>query len=458
MPPQNMQTLEQLRRGELAGTRRLKLACDLTELPPELFDLADTLEVLDLSGNQLSTLPDNLPRLHRLRILFCSDNRFTELPVVLGACPRLDMVGFKANQIRDVSGAALPTHLRWLILTDNQIESLPSEIGRCARMQKLMLAGNRLKTLPPELAHCERLELLRISANRLSELPAWLTSMPRLAWLAYADNPFCAEWAPRAQKATMSPPIDWHDLELTRVLGAGASGVIHQANRRHPDIEQPVAVKLFKGAVTSDGLPLSEMTACLAAGSHPNLIPVLGKIHGHPADIPGLVLTLVDRTFDNLADPPSLDSCTRDCYAPNTRFALETTVQIALGVASAARHLHAAGIQHGDLYAHNMLHDGQGHVLLGDFGAASPLPADASDQADALQRIEVRAFACLLDELLDRTADTPPGVSTIRHALNRLKTDAMQKNPRHRPSFTAIERQLAALRDAIRTTPANRPA
>ena len=95
-----MHSLEDLRAGKLAGSRRLKLACGLEAFPPEIFDLADTLEVLDLSGNALSSLPDDLSRLHKLRILFCSDNRFTVLPEVLGCCPRLDMVGFKANRIQ----------------------------------------------------------------------------------------------------------------------------------------------------------------------------------------------------------------------------------------------------------------------------------------------------------------------------------------------------------------------
>ncbi|MER2539862.1 MAG: protein kinase, partial [Azonexus sp.] len=97
-----MNTLEQLRAGELTGSRRIKLACGLSEFPREIFDLAETLEILDLSGNTLNSLPDDLPRLRHLRILFCSDNQFTELPAVLGQCTQLSMIGFKANQIRQV--------------------------------------------------------------------------------------------------------------------------------------------------------------------------------------------------------------------------------------------------------------------------------------------------------------------------------------------------------------------
>ncbi|HSC84979.1 MAG TPA: leucine-rich repeat domain-containing protein, partial [Pseudomonas sp.] len=90
-----MHTLEQLRRGELVGCQRLDLSCDLQAFPEEIFDLADSLEVLNLSGNQLSSLPADLPRLHKLKVLFCSDNPFASVPEVLGDCAQLEMIGFK---------------------------------------------------------------------------------------------------------------------------------------------------------------------------------------------------------------------------------------------------------------------------------------------------------------------------------------------------------------------------
>ena len=179
-----MHTLEQLRAGELCGARHLKLSENLTEFPSEILSLKETLEVLDLTGNQLNSLPDELAGFGKLRIIFCSENRFTELPEVLGRCPALTMVGFKANQIVTVSARALPAGLRWLILTDNAIERLPDELGQCDALQKLMLAGNRLRELPASLANCRNLELLRIAANRIERFPEWLLSLPRLSWLA----------------------------------------------------------------------------------------------------------------------------------------------------------------------------------------------------------------------------------------------------------------------------------
>ena len=435
-----MHTLKDLRAGKLAGLRRLSLAAGLTEFPAEIFTLADTLEVLDLSGNHLSTLPPDLPRLHRLRVLFCANNEFVSVPEVLGRCPQLSMVGFKANKIRTLPAAALPPALRWLILTDNQLEALPPEIGRCRQLEKLLLAGNQLRQLPAELAQCTRLALLRVAANQLPALPAWLLAMPRLAWLACAANPFCAAAEAAVVARYAVPAIAWPELAVAQQLGEGASGVIYRARwlRANP-VE--VAVKLFKGAVTSDGLPHSELAACLGAGPHPNLIAVKGKVSQHPAGAEGLVLELIDPAYGNLAGPPSLATCTHDVYAPGTTFTLAAALRLAHGMAAAAAHLHAQGILHGDFYAHNILATPTGAALLGDFGAASFFDP-AGPPALALQRLETRAFGCLLEELL---AHCPAGDAAPRAALADLQRRCTQPTVAARPLLAEIEAELARL-------------
>ncbi len=419
-----MQTLDQLRAGALAGTRHVRLSQGLSAFPREIFELADTLEVLDLSGNALDALPDDLHRLGKLRILFCSNNEFTELPPGLGRCANLSMIGFKANRIQTVPAKALPTGLRWLILTDNALEALPAEIGGCTQLQKLMLAGNRLAALPEALAACRSLELLRISANRLMALPDWLTAMPRLSWLAFAGNPFSAE-----PLAATRHDVPWNDLTLEDRLGEGASGVIYRATHRDGTA---LAVKVFKGAVTSDGWPHSEMQACLAAGQHPNLIPVRGRVTGHPDSRDVLAMDLVDADFAPLAGPPDFATCTRDIYAPDTRFDVGTIRRIAGGMASAARHLHARGLMHGDFYAHNILTAPDREPVLGDFGAASFYEADPGA---ALQSLEVRAFGCLLQELI---AHCPSGDED----MSRLATLCLSEMPAQRPLFEEIANRL----------------
>lgn len=392
-------TLTLLRAGKLAGTTRLDLSCGLTEFPPEIFDLANSLEVLSLTGNRLSDLPDDLSRLKKLRVIFCSENYFRHLPPVLAECPGLSMIGFKSNRIEEVT--ALPPSLRWLILTDNRIESLPPSIGKCAPLQKLMLSGNQLASLPEEMAACVNLELVRLAANRFGSLPDWLLELPKLAWLALAGNPLCR------QPGITAAAIEWADLELHEKLGEGASGVIHRATRLSAG--KPVAVKLFKGAMTSDGLPDSERSACLAAGPHPNLIPVLGEVAAHPDRTPGLVMELIGPEFTILAGPPSLETCSRDVYHPEASFPAAAVMKIARSLASAAAALHTKGILHGDFYAHNVLRDRQGRAFLGDFGAASFYPPDDT----RFESIEVLAFGRLLGELLQRCPRALPGLHTL---------------------------------------------
>ena len=432
-----MDTLTQLRNGSLSGIKRLDLSCGLDAFPSEIFKLADSLEILNLSGNALTSLPDDLPRLHKLRVIFCSDNLFTEVPTVLGRCHELSMVGFKANQISRFTAAALPPKLRWLILTDNQLKEVPAELGACPALQKLMLAGNQLQQLPKTLASCQNLELLRISANRFEALPVWLTTLPKLAWMAYAGNPFSEAQEHIAIDASDIPCINWHELELQQQLGEGASGVIHQALWQSEQGSKGVAVKLYKGALTSDGMPRSEKAASLAAGKHAGLVGVQGRLRGHPQGRMGMVMPLIEQGYLNLAGPPSLESCTRDVYPYAQRYSLPVVFKLARGIASAVEHLHARGILHGDLYAHNILWNEQGDALLGDFGAASFITQSANE----LQRIEVRAFGCLLEELLQRCDADLHKLDAV-WALQRrcVDTDVSQ-----RPTFAEIALTLSSL-------------
>jgi len=430
-----MHTLAQLKAGQLAGITRLDLSCGLTEFPREIFELADSLEILNLSGNALNSLPDDLHRLPHLRVLFCSDNRFTELPACLGQCAKLSMIGFKANQISHVPAAALPPLLRWLILTDNRISQLPDELGKRSLLQKLMLAGNQLAHLPESLANCHNLELLRIASNRFTQLPEWLLALPSLTWLAYAGNP--VEMAVEVAGDDATPNIPWPELELAEVLGEGASGIIRKALWKPSG--QPVAVKLYKGTITSDGSPLHEMQACIAAGLHPNLIRVEGRVVGHPDDQAALVMDLIDPSYRNLAALPSLASCTRDIYEPGTRFSLEVALRMARGIASVAAHLHRHGITHGDLYGHNILWNAAGDCLLGDFGAASFHATADSVETRALQRIEVRAFGILLGELLERVDEQ------ASDELVRLEKSCCLPDVLARPGFEEIETMLGSI-------------
>jgi hypothetical protein len=415
-----LHTLSQLRSGELAGTQRLALSENLTTFPLDILTLADSLEVLDLSNNRLSSLPDELSQLHQLKIIFASNNQFDALPAVLGQCPKLEMVGFKSHQIQHVPEDALPPQLRWLILTDNKIHTLPNSLGERPRLQKLALAGNRLTELPHTLSNSHQLELLRISANQLSAFPEQLLGLPKLAWLAFAGNPFMqanngsnetngrnenhsdnkgasAEIAVGLDVSV--PEIPSSSFTIQALLGQGASGVISTATWNTPQNQFPndIAVKVFKGEVTSDGYPKDELQLCLKAGSHPNLVKPLAQVN-EPGYL-ALVMELIPAHYRNLGLPPSLKSCTRDTFPKGFTLTTEQIENIIRQMQAVFEHLHNKHICHGDLYAHNTLFDQDANIIFGDFGAATMYHVLSDAQQKKIKQIEQRALNYFIEDL-----------------------------------------------------------
>lgn len=446
-----MHTIADLKQGLLKNATRLQISEELTEFPSEIYELADTLEILDLSGNKLSELPDDFAKLSNLKILFLSNNRFEAVPNVLADCPKLEMIGFKANQIVSLPENALPLTTRWLILTDNKIQTLPESMGDLTKLQKLMLAGNELTIIPESMAKCRALQLVRLSANKLVELPQFIFELPKLAWLAFSGNPFSVEFA--SAQAAEIPAVSFDDVEQHEILGQGASGVISRATWSKSasvktvtdigvDADQAIAVKKFKGHVTSDGYPADELHACLAAGKHANLVPVIAKIE--QADQLGLVMGLIDPDYSNLGEPPTFQSCTRDHFDDDFMITVSAALKIARNIVDTMLHLKACGISHGDLYAHNILTNSEADVLLGDFGAASNYASLPEAQAMSLEKIEVRALGCLLEDLIGSSCDSDD-CPEVFEALVLLKNRCMHPKGHARPSLAEIQSDLDAI-------------
>jgi hypothetical protein len=200
-----MHSLEDLRAGRLNGARQLRLCAGLGEFPREIFDLADTLEMLDLSGNQLA----------RCRTICrvctgCASCSARGIPS--GCCPRC--WGAARNWRWWASSRARLNGCRpRLAATPSALADPHRQPGRGAAGLHRALhpaaetdAGRQPPAQPAAGAgRVHRLELLRIAANQLTGLPGWLLRLPRLAWLAYAGNPFCAAVEQAAQGADRVP-------------------------------------------------------------------------------------------------------------------------------------------------------------------------------------------------------------------------------------------------------------
>jgi Leucine-rich repeat (LRR) protein len=121
-------SLQQLLCDASAVSSRLCMK-GLLQLPPLAITALRRVEALDLSGGSLQELPQNFSELQSLRILFASDNNFSRVPP-LQSLASLQIIAFRRNRLADLPKYSLPLQLRWLILTDNMIFSIPDEIGK----------------------------------------------------------------------------------------------------------------------------------------------------------------------------------------------------------------------------------------------------------------------------------------------------------------------------------------
>ena len=411
----------------------ISLRENLQSWPDALYRHAESLEVLDLSDNALTALPEDFHRFQKLKRLFLTNNQFHDIPAVLAQCPQLQMISFKGNQLRTFAEGVFSEALEWLILTDNQLTALPADFGRYTRLRKLALAGNQLTALPESMQACQQLGLIRLSLNRFEQFPDWLFQLPKLAWLALGANPGTQIRPEFSNQSNQVPSHQLAQYQLQQQIGIGASGVIYQAQTEEGEF---VAVKLFKGWVTSDGCPRDEMANYLNAGNHANLIPIRATISNQQE--PGLVMQLVPKSYRSLGLPPSLQSITRDTFVEGLTFARQAVLTMARQVAAVMAHLAQQGIAHGDLYAHNMLVDVSHQLYLADFGAATALPTLPSQQQQAFKALEVRAFGYWLADMCSLMVEPDADLMAIYQ-------QCLLEKPTARPDIHQINQQLQLL-------------
>jgi hypothetical protein len=158
------------------------------------------------------------------------------------------------------------THPR-LILTGNELKTLPPDTGRLTALRKVMLSNNNIEILPESMQQCADIELLRIANNKFSSIPGWLLALPKLAFLATSGNP-CSRDVPDGE---IKRGINFEDITLKETVGEGTSGLVYRGEYEGKE----VAVKVYKTLLSSDGRSIDEVSIS-AYLHHPNMMRVLG--------------------------------------------------------------------------------------------------------------------------------------------------------------------------------------
>ncbi len=152
--------------------------------PHELFSLLQ-IKRLDLSFNQLATLPGELVTLVNLRHLILTGNKFAVMPDVLCDMDKLQTLVLSKNAIREVPMAITRmAELRELDLFMNKIAQL-AFLEPTRELRTLSVRANKLSELSDTLVQLRSLTHLDVSNNKIPSLVP-LAHMPRLARLECA--------------------------------------------------------------------------------------------------------------------------------------------------------------------------------------------------------------------------------------------------------------------------------
>ncbi|NWX51636.1 LRSM1 ligase, partial [Steatornis caripensis] len=147
-------------------------------------------DVLDISKCELSEVPYGAfatCKVLQKKVLIIHTNNLTSL--VPKSCSLLSLITVKVLDLHNNQLASLPadigqlTSLQVLNLERNLLKCLPQSIGDLAQLQVLNVKGNKLKELPATVSGLRSLRTLDISENMLQELPRVLAHVRTLETL-----------------------------------------------------------------------------------------------------------------------------------------------------------------------------------------------------------------------------------------------------------------------------------
>ncbi|CAF2819655.1 unnamed protein product, partial [Rotaria sp. Silwood2] len=127
----------------------------------------DDITVVDYSHGNLSSVPEDILQYENtLEELHLEANCLQELPKWLFQCHAL----------------------RYLLLSDNELDCLPPSISSLTSLERLDLSRNDLMSLPDNIRYCKLLTSVDCSSNRLERLCEGLTMLINLKELYLNDT------------------------------------------------------------------------------------------------------------------------------------------------------------------------------------------------------------------------------------------------------------------------------
>ncbi|MCG3132130.1 MAG: Serine/threonine-protein kinase PknD [Phycisphaerae bacterium] len=233
-----------------------------------------------------------------------------------------------------------------------------------------------LEAPPPERRRL--LETLGLTPDRIERLMQRLTELDRREAEGFMRVPAFQRLSRDAERIELPTPRTIGPYRILKRLGAGAFGVVYEAQQDHPS--RVVALKLAHASL-SDAASyrgFRREIRLLASIEHENVARVLeaGTLSTEHGEFPYF-------TMDRVQGAPLLE------YLVRVRPALHDLLRLFLDVCRAAAHAHARGVIHRDLKPSHILVTTEGKPKLIDFGIARALEPDE----DATQTITATGLA-----------------------------------------------------------------
>lgn len=161
-------------------------------VPPGIGQMGN-LEQMNIGSNALTgALPSDLGELHRLVSLNIAGNHFTSLHPTIEGNSALEWIDISFNQIGTIpAGLGRLVNLKFMAANDNVITTLP-DISALTALEDVYLDNNMLSDIPVGIEKCSSLKSIIIRNNKLRKLPSTLQNMTWLETLDLSNNKIVA--------------------------------------------------------------------------------------------------------------------------------------------------------------------------------------------------------------------------------------------------------------------------
>ncbi|XP_021111207.1 leucine-rich repeat-containing protein 40 isoform X2 [Heterocephalus glaber] len=144
---------------------------------------------LVISNNKLQVLSDDLRLLPALTVLDIHDNQLTSLPSAIRELENLQKLNVSHNKLKILPEEVTNLkNLKGLYLQHNELSCLPEGFEQLSSLEDLDLSNNLLTAVPGSFSSLSSLMRLNLSSNQLKNLPAEISRMKKLKHLDCNSN------------------------------------------------------------------------------------------------------------------------------------------------------------------------------------------------------------------------------------------------------------------------------